>query len=637
MSSTSDANPIADQIFEFIEYTNESVFLTGKAGTGKTTLLKRIKQQSAKKMAVVAPTGVAAMNAKGTTINSFFQLPPGSFFPGDVALQHLQDGFSSIQSTVNDLSFANDKLKLFRELELLVIDEVSMVRCDVMDMIDALLRSVRKNSSPFGGLQLLLIGDLFQLPPVTKREDWSVLSKVYASPYFFDALVLRQNPVVQIELTKVYRQTEETFIKILNDIRNNQIDNETLALLNERFDPDFQDDADINPIIITSHNAEANAINQQKLDALQGESYTFDAEINGEFKDLGLQAEQQLVLKVGAQIMFIKNDTGDERKFYNGKIGKVKSIDNGEIYVAFPDEEDLLLTKSAWQSFEYQIDEDEQVSQNQVGEFLQYPVKLAWAVTIHKSQGLTFDHAIIDAGKSFISGQVYVALSRVRTLSGLILKSKINKDSLRSNNEVINFLQPAMAGDLNLLMKQAQEKYILNLVLAHFNFNSMMGAVDLIQQDPEIYKVNNPFLKTQMQEITSAIKKLDVLLEKFRQQINNLYQQDGFEAQENLQNRITAANGYFANELSVKLLHPLLKLIRVKPTNKLQQHIQHQLQKLRQQIENSITLMHIGSGLLAQPLAPKNYTEWITKHRRRQTKTSEKRSATQETVTLQLF
>lgn len=637
MSSTSDANPIADQIFEFIEYTNESVFLTGKAGTGKTTLLKRIKQQSAKKMVVVAPTGVAAMNAKGTTINSFFQLPPGSFFPGDVALQHLQDGFSSIQSTVNDLSYTNDKLKLFRELELLVIDEVSMVRCDTMDMIDALLRSVRKNSSPFGGLQLLLIGDLFQLPPVTKREDWSVLSKAYASPYFFDALVLRQNPVVQIELTKVYRQTEETFIKILNDIRNNQIDDETLALLNERFDPNFQDDADINPIIITSHNAEANAINQQKLDALQGESHTFQAEINGEFKDLGLQAEQQLVLKVGAQIMFIKNDTGDERKFYNGKIGKIKSIDNGEIYVAFPDEEDLLLTKSAWQSFEYQIDEDEQVSQNLVGEFLQYPIKLAWAVTIHKSQGLTFDHAIIDAGKSFISGQVYVALSRVRTLSGLILKSKINKDSLRSNNEVINFLRPAMASDLNLLMKRAQEKYILKLVLAHFNFNSMMSGVDLIQQDPEIYKVNNPFLKTQMQEITSAIKKLDVLLEKFRQQINNLYLQDGFEAQENLQNRITAANGYFANELSVKLLHPLLKLIRVKPTNKLQQHIQHQLQKLRQQIENSITLMHIGSGLLAQPLAAKNYTEWITKHRRKQTNTSEKRSGVQETVTLQLF
>jgi hypothetical protein len=635
--SVADANPIADQIFELIEYTNESVFLTGKAGTGKTTLLKRIKQESSKKMVVVAPTGVAAMNAKGTTINSFFQLPPGSFFPGDVALQNLQNGFWSIQSTVNDLSFANDKLKLFRELELLVIDEVSMVRCDTMDMIDALLRSVRKNGNPFGGLQLLLIGDLFQLPPVTKREDWTMLSKVYPSPYFFDSLVLRQNPVVQIELTKVYRQTEETFIKILNDIRNNQIDDETLALLNERFDPNYEDDENINPIIITSHNLEANAINQQKLDALKGESHTFEAEINGDFKELGLQAEQQLVLKVGAQIMFIKNDTGDERKFYNGKIGKIKSISNGEIHVSFHDEEDLLLTKSAWQSFEYKIDEDEQVSQNQVGEFLQYPIKLAWAVTIHKSQGLTFDHAIIDAGKSFISGQVYVALSRVRTLSGLILKSKINKDSLRSNNEVINFLRPRKTDDLNLLMKQAQEKYILKLILSHFDFYGIAANVEMIQQDPEIYKVNNPFLKTQMQEIDTAIKKLEGLLEKFRQQVNNLYLQDGFEAQANLQTRIAAANVYFAKELSSKLLQPLLKLIRVKPTNKLQQHIQHQLQKLRQQIENSVTLMHIGSGLLEQPLSTEQYAEWITKHRRKQVKTSEKRTAIQETVTLQLF
>lgn len=635
--SVADANPIADQIFEFIEYTNESVFLTGKAGTGKTTLLKKIRQQSSKKIAVVAPTGVAAMNAKGTTINSFFQLPPGSFFPGDVALQNLQNGFLSIQSTVNDLSYTNDKLKLFRELELLVIDEVSMVRCDVMDVIDALLRSVRKNNSPFGGLQLLLIGDLFQLPPVAKREDWATLGSIYPSPYFFDALVFRQNPVVQVELTKVYRQTEETFIKILNDIRNNQIDDETLALLNERFEPNYQDDAAINPIVLTSHNAEANAVNQQKLEALPGEIHTFQAEINGEFRDLGLQAEQELVLKVGAQIMFIKNDTGDERKFYNGKIGKVKAISDQEIYISFPNEDDLLLTKSAWQSFEYKLDEDEQVQQQQVGEFLQYPIKLAWAVTIHKSQGLTFDHAIIDAAKSFISGQVYVALSRVRTLSGLVLKSKINKDSLRSNREVINFLQPTKHHDLTLLMKQAQEKYILKLVLAHFNFSDISAFVEMIQQDPEIYKVNNPFLKTQMQEIGIATKKLEGLLEKFRQQMNNLYLQDGFEAQANLQTRIAAANVYFAKELSGKLLQPLLKLIRVKPTNKLQQHIQHKLQQLRQHVENSITLMHIGSGFLEQPLSAAQYTTWISRHRRKPTKTSEKKSKIQETVTLQLF
>lgn len=631
-------NPIADKVFEFIEYTNQSIFLTGKAGTGKTTLLKRIKKESSKKMAIVAPTGVAAMNAKGTTINSFFQLPPGSFFPGDIGFQNLQDGFVSIRSAVSDLSYTNDKLKLFNELELLVIDEVSMVRCDVMDVLDALLRSVRKNSSPFGGLQLLLIGDLYQLPPVTKREDWAFLSKAYPSPYFFDSIVVRQHPLLQIELTKVFRQTEETFINILNDIRNNQINDEGLALLNQRFDPVFKDNRDINPIIITSHNAEANLINKQKLDELEGEVYTFDAEVNGDFKELGLQAEQQLALKVGAQIMFIKNDTGEDRKFYNGKIGKINSIIHDDIYVAFADEEELLLlAKSAWQSFEYKLDEEEQVSQNQVGEFLQYPIKLAWAVTIHKSQGLTFDHAIIDAGKSFIAGQVYVALSRVRTLDGLVLKSKINKDSLRSNNEVINFMKPLNLEQLDQMKVAAQEKFILQLVFNHFRFNHIIYELNLIDIDPEINKANIPMFKTQLAEIIDGVSALVVLIEKFQTQVKLLHQQGGFVAQATLQARIVAANAYFAKELMIKALNPVLKLVRVKPKNKIQQQIQHQLQKVRQHIDNSITLMHIGAGLLETQLKIEDYEAWIVKHRTKQKKVQESGSNAQEAVTLQLF
>ena len=630
-------NPIADKVFEFIEYTNQSIFLTGKAGTGKTTLLKRIKKESSKKMAIVAPTGVAAMNAKGTTINSFFQLPPGSFFPGDIGLQNLQEGFVSISSVVNDLSYTNDKLKLFNELELLVIDEVSMVRCDVMDMIDALLRSVRKNSNPFGGLQLLLIGDLYQLPPVTKREDWTVLSMVYPSPYFFDSIIVRQHPLVQIELNKVFRQTEETFIKILNDIRNNQITDEDLKLLNQRFDPDLKDDRDINPIIITSHNAEANLINKQKLDELEGEVYTFDAEVSGEFKELGLQAEQQLALKVGAQVMFIKNDTGEDRKFYNGKIGKIKSINQGEIYVSFTGEDDLLLTKSAWQSFEYKLDEEEQVSQNQVGELLQYPIKLAWAVTIHKSQGLTFDHAIIDAGKSFIAGQVYVALSRVRTLDGLVLKSKINKDSLRSNNEVINFMKPLNLEQLDQMKVAAQEKFILQLVLNHFRFNHIIYELNLIDNDPEINRANIPMFKAQLAEIIDSISALALLIEKFQTQVKLLHQQGGFTAQAAIQARVVAANAYFAKELTVKALSPVLKLVRVKPKNKIQQQIQHQLQKVRQQIDNAITLMHMGSGLLETQLKTEDYQAWIVQQRTKQKKVQESGSNSQEAITLQLF
>lgn len=637
MLNVDATNPIADKVFEFIEYTNQSIFLTGKAGTGKTTLLKRIKKESSKKMAIVAPTGVAAMNAKGTTINSFFQLPPGSFFPGDIALHNLQAGFVSIQSAVNDVSFNNDKIKLFNELELLVIDEVSMVRCDVVDMIDALLRSVRKNNNPFGGLQLLLIGDLYQLPPVTKREDWAFLSRAYPSPYFFDSLVIRKNPVLQIELTKVFRQTEETFIKILNDIRSNQINDESLALLNQRFDPTFKAEGDINPIIITSHNAEANLINKQKLDELDGEAYTFDAEISGEFKELGMQAEQQLALKVGAQIMFIKNDTGEERKFYNGKIGKIKSIAAEEIYVSFPDEEDLLLTRSSWQSFEYKIDDEEQVSQNQVGEFLQYPIKLAWAVTIHKSQGLTFDHAIIDAGKSFISGQVYVALSRVRTLNGLVLKSKINKDSLRSNKEVIAYMQPLEIEQLAQLMEKSQEQFILQMVLNHFSFHPISNALNLMDNDAELNKANIPLLKMQLKEIIAAVDLLNSMVEKFKAQVKLLNQQDGFAAQQTLQDRIVAANAYFAKELNFKVLNPIVKQIRVKPKNKIQQQVQYQFQKIRQFVENSITLMHIGTGFLEEPIKPADYKVWIAKNRTQQKRPQDNRSATQESVTLQLF
>lgn len=629
-------NALADQVFEFIEYTNQSIFLTGKAGTGKTTLLKRIKNNSTKKMVVVAPTGVAAMNAKGTTINSFFQLPPGSFFPGDINLQNLQAGISSIQSTVSSLSYSKDKLKLFNELELLVIDEVSMVRCDVLDVVDAVLRSVRKNNLPFGGLQLLLIGDLYQLPPVSKQEEWAFLSKAYPSPYFFDSLVIRRHPVLQLELTTVFRQTEETFIKILNDIRNNQIDEEGLNLLNERYDPTFKDEGDLNPIIITSHNAEANLINKEKLNELPGEIYTANATIDGEIKDLGIQAETELQLKVGAQVMFIKNDTGENRRFYNGKIGKIKSIDQGEIYVAFPDEEPLLLEKSAWQSFEYKIGDDDVIAQQQVGEFSQYPIKLAWAVTIHKSQGLTFDHAVIDAGKSFVAGQVYVALSRVRTLNGLVLKSKINKDSLRSNKEVLAYLHPVQTEALTELIGKAKERFILQMVLDRFSFRNIAHELDLLHQDAAIGQANIPLLKAQLLELQTTLHSLIQLLDKFVAQVRQIHEQNGFESQQAIQSRIESAKDYFTKELTIKLLNPALKMIRVKPKNKIQQQVQHQFQKLRQQIENKITLMHIGAGLLQEPLKAAAYTDWIAKHRKQQALAQDSSTAKQ-VVSLELF
>jgi hypothetical protein len=637
MTTTGSTNDIFDKVLSFIDTTNQNIFLTGKAGTGKTTLLRKIKETSTKKIVIVAPTGVAAMNAKGVTINSFFQLPPGSFFPGDISLENLQAGILSISSMVSDLSYTREKTKLFNELELLVIDEVSMVRCDLLDVIDAILRTVRKNNLPFGGVQVLLIGDLYQLPPVTKREDWAFLNRAYASPYFFEALVIRRNPLLQIELTNVFRQTEPEFINILNDIRNNRINENDLRILNQRYEPSFSASNELNPIIITSHNAEANTINKEKLDELLGPEYTFEGEISGEFRDLNLQAEQSLKLKEGAQIMFIKNDSGDNRKFYNGKIGKVKSIVDGEIIISFPQEEDLLLEKSSWQSFEYKTDTEEAIVQQQVGEFSQYPIKLAWAVTIHKSQGLTFDSAIIDAGKSFVAGQVYVALSRVRTLHGLILKSKITTESLRSNPEVLNYMKPAKEEELSNILVAEQEKYILQQVLDHFSFIQISNSLDSIYSNPEIVKANDAEFKSLLSQLNKALTDLTALADRFQAQVKQIHAKTGFSDQAAIQNRIESAITYFSKELTVLLLNPIVKQIRIKPKNKVQQHIQSVLQKQRQIIENRLSLMQISSNLLKDPITPAQYLDWISRQKAKTPKKPDSPSGPQQAITLQLF
>ena len=615
-------NIIFDKVLAFINDTHQPIFLTGKAGTGKTTLLKHIKANSSKKIVTLAPTGVAAMNAKGTTINAFFQLQPGML---------------PLETIIANLSYTKDKLKLFNELQLLVIDEVSMVRCDVLDIVDAILREVRKKNSPFGGVQLLLIGDLYQLPPVIRREEWPMLSKNYASPYFFDAAVIRQYPLLQIELTTIFRQTEPEFIQILNDIRNNQITDSALEVLNKRYDPQYSSTAALNPIIITSHNAEANTINQEKLIDLPGEEFIFEAEISGEFNSSGLQAEQSLKLKAGAQVMFIKNDSGENRKFYNGKIGTIKSINEDEVYVAFPEEEDLLLEKTSWQSFEYKTNAEEIIVQQQVGELVQYPIKLAWAVTIHKSQGLTFNSAIIDAGKSFVAGQVYVALSRVRTLQGLILKSKISTDSLRSNPEVIRYMQPVKLDALDTLLVHAQEKYILHLVLNHFSLASLQHGLETVLNTPEVVKGNIPEFKAFLAQLQLTIGKLMTLSDRFQIQVLQLHQKTDFKAQQLLQERISSADVYFTKELNLQVLNPVLKNIRVKPKNKLQQQLQHLMQKFRHQVDHKISVMNYAATLLKDQIEPAEYTKWVEKQRAQlKTKPGDVAGA-QPVVNLQLF
>ena len=413
MSFSDSSNSLLQQAIAFVNQTSKHVFLTGKAGTGKTTFLKYIQEHSFKKMAVVAPTGVAAINAGGVTIHSFFQLPLGPYLP---SLQHnweLFDGRVNNQhSLFKNLRLSSAKRDLLRELDLLVIDEVSMVRADMLDAVDVILRHVRRQpAAAFGGVQVLYIGDLFQLPPVVKNDEWELLKQHYQSPFFFDAKVVQEDPPVYIELKKIYRQSDQGFISILNNIRNNKCSAEDLEKLHHFYKPDFYPAGEAHYITLTSHNEKAEAINRRELAKLPGKTYSYHAEISGEFYDRSYPAEEVISLKVGAQIMFIKNDKGENRRFYNGKIGVIKNVFEEKIYVSFPDEtETLAVEKETWQNIKYNYNkEKDRIEEEELGTFRQYPIRLAWAITIHKSQGLTFEKAIIDAGASFAPGQVYVA------------------------------------------------------------------------------------------------------------------------------------------------------------------------------------------------------------------------------------
>src|SRR6478609_829528 len=419
MITPDDHNPIFKIASDFIQHTNRSVFLTGKAGSGKTTFLKHIISNTRKNGVVVAPTGVAAINAGGVTMHSFFQLPFGPYIPG------MQKRFNGVEvsdsySLFKNIRFSADKRELIRELELLVIDEVSMVRCDMLDAMDAILRYFRKSDQPFGGVQVLYIGDMYQLPPVAKNEEWELLRDFYESPFFFHSQAVLNSPPLYIELKKIYRQSDQQFIELLNRIRNNEAQREDLQLLNKKFDNQFNPAAGENYITLCTHNYKADSVNAAELAKLKGTVHRFRGSITGEFSDKALPTEMELQLKEGAQIIFIKNDSDPLKRYYNGKLAIVKSLGEDEIRVKFPDSgQELTIERETWRNVRYAYDrEKESVEEEEIGSFSQFPIRLAWAITIHKSQGLTFQKAIIDAGASFTAGQVYVALSRCTSLEG---------------------------------------------------------------------------------------------------------------------------------------------------------------------------------------------------------------------------
>lgn len=462
---------------DLVNCTSHSIFLTGKAGTGKTTFLKHIRKTSAKNMAVLAPTGVAAINAGGVTMHSFFLLPFEPFLPlssgWDGSYVHQSSAFSKIRLN-------KAKRDMMQRLELIIIDEISMVRCDTLDATDAILRMVRKNNSPFGGVQMLFIGDMFQLPPVIKEDEWALLKEYYESPYFFHSKVIQQNPPLHIELTKIYRQKEQQYIELLNNIRNNTMSAFDFELLQSRYQPDFKTRTGEFYITISSHNYKADAINATALQQLPGKTFVYKGKIEGDFYENNLPTERELTLKENAQVMFIKNDTGDYRRYYNGKLARIHKLSKESIVVITnEDNEEIELEIEEWKNIRYRFNkETNKLEEEVVGIFRQYPIRLAWAITIHKSQGLTFNKVIVDAGQSFAPGQVYVALSRCTTLEGMVLLSPVRGNVIHADERILDFASHAdTMQHLYAILNREKHVYLQEQLLKTFDYREIVDAL----------------------------------------------------------------------------------------------------------------------------------------------------------------
>lgn len=556
-----------NELFElaesFVSQTNCNLFLTGKAGTGKTTFLRQIVEAKYKDVVIAAPTGVAAINAGGVTIHSLFQLPFGLFLPDYSANSESERNFSIFDRNAlfKNAKLNQNKRKLLNKMELLVIDEISMVKADTMDAIDELLRNIRKNpDEPFGGVQLLCIGDLLQLPPVLTENEWSYMRNFYQSPLFFDANVFQKNPIIGIEFDKIYRQENASFIELLNKIRSNNMSADELIDLNEKYyQPKFEAPSNEKYITLCSHNASADRINQLELQKLQNKSHQFEASVEGIFNETAYPTHKQLVLKEGAQVMFIRNDSSPEKKFFNGKIGIITSITKDQITVKCNPNEPLLeVEKETWENIKYAV-ENNKIKEEVVGKFKQFPLKLAWAVTIHKSQGLTFEKAIIDAGNSFSDGQVYVALSRLTGPEGLVLKTPIQAHSIRSNQQVLQFLNklPSVA-ELETIAVSHQKKYIGSILKKSYHWAELLEEIVLYKLSLFSMKIPNPQDSYKLAE--KWLRKFETLTNtalKFAKSLDQIIPKSENDQFSYLHERVAAASDYFCSELKTHLIESI--------------------------------------------------------------------------------
>lgn len=560
------SNKLFQLAVELVNQSSRNIFLTGKAGTGKTTFLKYIRENCLKQMAVVAPTGVAAINAGGVTIHSFFQLPLSPFVPNANDFSGRNEEVINSHSLIKRLRINTEKRNMLRQLELLVIDEVSMVRCDIMDAIDTVLRYVRHRPyEKFGGVQVLFIGDMFQLPPVIKEKEWNLLSEFYSSPYFFDSIAMKEDPPLYLEFDKIYRQSEERFIRLLNQVRNNELDEEGIKMLQSRYQPSFRHSKEDGYIVLATHNEMARNINARELSQINSEPGTYNAEIKGEFPDTAYPADEQLQLKAGAQVMFIKNDSDKSKRYFNGKIGIITLLEKEKILVCCKDESTgIEVKKETWENIRYTFNKtSRQMEEEMLGSFTQYPLRLAWAITIHKSQGLTFEKAIIDAGQAFAPGQVYVALSRCTNLEGMVLKSEIKPKSLFIDQRIVQFsYNNALSTQLQQEFVVAKRDYQQKILLSIFDFSATIVGGKEWQEYLSEHKTSfNDETFSWTKELLEKINALQQTAAKFQGWLEAQFQQSTHAGE----NALLVEKTMKAAEYFIRELDPVIAFLQQSP------------------------------------------------------------------------